>query len=86
MNKLMELKSIQLNSKVVVETEDGVLLDTLFIKKGYHVRLAYNTLLDVRDNAPANYTIQKCIGDIFSTHLEIELIGNNGNEYKLILK
>lgn len=90
MDKLMELKSIWLgedaNSKIVVETAEGELNSTLRIEKGMHVRVLHGTLLDVREDAPANYTIQKCVGDIFSTHLELELIGNDGSEYKLILK
>ena len=88
MEKLMPLKAIWFDKddKVVVELENGELKQTIKIEKGMHVRIQHGTLLDVRTDAPANYTVSRCMGNIFSTNLEIELIGNDGSEYKLILK
>jgi len=42
--------------------------------------------LDIREDAPANYTVLKCLGDIYSTQLQMELISNSGEILKLILK
>ena len=86
MDKLLELNSIGLDSEVVVETEEGELKSTIKIKKGHNIRVVSSTILDVRKDAPANYTVLRCKGDIFATQLELELIGNDGSEYKLILK
>ena len=88
MNKIMPLKAIWLDGKeaVMVETAEGELKKTVRLEKGMHIRVSYGTILDIRDDAPANYTISECVGDIFSTQLEMHLISNNGEEYKLILK
>jgi hypothetical protein len=86
MDKLMQLAAIWLDSKVIVETAEGELKSTLRIEKGQHIRVVSGTILDVRPDAPANYSILDCKGDVFSTQLELELIGNDGSEYKLILK
>jgi hypothetical protein len=86
MNKLMPLKSIYLDDKIVVELPSGELKSTLRIEKGMHVRLAYNTLLDCSVEQPSNATISELMGDIFSTQLEAHLILNTGEEVKLILK
>lgn len=86
MNKLMELKAIWLNDKVTVETEEWDLLNTLRITKGMHVYVNHGTILDVNENRPANYTIESLYGDIYSTQLEANLINNNGEILKLILK
>jgi len=86
MDKLMELAAIWIDNKVVVETAEGELKSTLRLEKGQHIRVVSGTILDVREDAPTNYTIIKTVGDIFSTQLELELSGNDGSEYKLILK
>lgn len=86
MLKLMELAAIWLDSKVVVETENGELLNTLRITKGMHIRVVSGTILDIREDAPANYTVLKCLGDIYSSQLQMELISNSGEILKLILK
>jgi len=86
MNKLMPLAAIWLNDKVTVETESGELLHTLRITKGMHLYIAHSTILDVREDRPANYTIESVWGDIYSTQLEAHLINNNGEILKLILK
>jgi hypothetical protein len=86
MDKLMQLAAILLENKVVVEDENGELKSTLRVSKGQHIRVVSGTILDVRTDAPANYSILDCKGDVFSTQLELELIGNDGSEYKLILK
>ena len=86
MSKLMPLAAIWLNDKVTVETETGELLHTLRITKGMHVYVNHGTILDCSEERRANYTILECKGDIYSTQLEVELIGNDGSEYKLILK
>lgn len=86
MNKLMELAAIWLDSPIVVELESGELKSKVRIEKGMHVRIVSGTLLDVRKDAPANYTVSNLLGDVYSTQLEMHLIGNDGSEYKLILK
>jgi hypothetical protein len=86
MSKLMPLAAIWLNDKVTVETEEGELLNTLRITKGMHVYIAHGTILDCTPERSANASILELLGDIYSTQLEIELIGNDGSEYKLILK
>jgi hypothetical protein len=86
MSKLMELAAIWLNDKVNVETEDGEIVNTLRITKGMHVYVNHGTILDVNENRPANYTIESLYGDIYSTQLEANLINNNGEILKLILK
>ena len=86
MLKLYELAAIWLNEKVVVETEEGELLSTLRITKGMHIYVAYSTILDVNEERKANYTVLNCYGDIYSTQLEMELINNQGEILKLILK
>ena len=86
MSKLSPLAAIWLDSKVTVETEEGELLNTLRITKGMHVYVNHGTILDCSEERKANYTILECRGDIYSTQLEIELSGNDGSEYKLILK
>jgi hypothetical protein len=86
MNKLMPLAAIWLNDKVNVETEEGEIVNTLRITKGMHIYVSHSTILDVRIDRPANYTIESVWGDIYSTQLEAHLISNTGEILKLILK
>lgn len=88
MNKLMPLKAIWLDQKeaVIVETPEGELKKTVRLEKGMQIRVCHSTILDIREDAPSNYTISECMGDLYSTQLEMHLIGNDGSEYKLILK
>ena len=86
MDKLMQLAAIWLDSKVTVETAEGELKSTLRIEKGQHLRVKSGTILDVREDAPANYTVVDCFGDIFSTQLEIQMVDSHGGMNKLILK
>jgi hypothetical protein len=86
MDKLMQLAAIWLENKVVIEDENGELKSTLRVSKGQHIRVISGTILDVRTDAPANYTVIDAYGDIYSTQLELILSGNDGSEYKLILK
>jgi hypothetical protein len=86
MSNLMELAAIWIDNKVTVETETGELKSTLRIEKGQHLRIVSGTMLDVRPDAPANYTVINCIGDVFSTQLELELAANDGSECKFIIK
>lgn len=86
MNNLMELKAIWLESPLMVETEDGNLESKVRITKGMHVYINHSTLLDCSEERKANYTVLNCFGDIYSTQLEMELINNQGEILKLILK
>jgi hypothetical protein len=82
----MELAAIWLDGKVIVETEDNKLKSTLRIEKGQHLRILHGTILDVEADKPANFTVSKCMGNATSSQLELHLIGNNAQEYKLVLK
>lgn len=82
----MELNAIWLENKVVVETENNELKTTHRIEKGQHIRVWHGTILDITEEKPANYTILSCQGTITSSQLEVHLIGNTGEKYKLILK
>lgn len=86
MNNLMRLSAIWLNDKVTVETENGDELNTIRITPGMHIRLDHNTILDVSENHPANYTIESVWGDLHNLQLEANLIDNSGDIHKLILK
>ena len=86
MLKLIPLAAIWLNEPLIVETEDNQLVKAIRITKGMSVRVLHNTLLDVREDAPANATILECIGDVYSIRLELDLVDSTGKEFKLILK
>lgn len=86
MLKLMPLQAIWLTDKVAVESETGEIIRTLRITKGMHIYVAHSTILDVEPDRAANYTIESVWGDLYNTQLEAHLIGNDGSEYKLILK
>ena len=82
----MELAAIWLDSKVILETADNQIKSTMRIEKGQHIRVAHGTIMDIGEDKPPNYTISSCHGTITSSQLEAHLIGNDGKEYKLILK
>lgn len=86
MDKLLEVKSIGLDSEVVVEMPNGELKSTIKLQKGMHVYVKYNTILDCSEERSANATVTELMGDIFGTQLEAHLILSTGEEVKLILK
>ncbi len=86
MDKLLEVKSIGLDSEVVAEMPNGELKSTIKLQKGMHVYVKYNTILDCSEERSANATVTELMGDIFGTQLEATLVLSTGEEVKLILK
>lgn len=76
MEHLMELAAIWMDKAIKVE-EDGMIVPTVRLCKGQHIRCEKGYIGHVTEQSPANATIVGCRGDAYSTILLLDIVTND---------